>query len=519
MSYFIVHNGFHLFTTLDKFYVEPRNNSGELLVIDRQNSNMDIEKSRGQLLTSAKIIVIYGLVGIIELPAGKYLVVITKASFVGVLNGHEILRVEDTEMFAFTEMPAITQQQFKDNDTCISMMKNVLKTPSLYFSYSYDLTNSLQRSTSPDSAKIPPVQRCDERFIWNHYLLENLACRPELAKYAMPIIHGIIDIQNGDINNKKFTYTLISRRCRRFAGTRSYTRGGDENGNVANNVETEQIVEYEGNQTSFVQTRGSVPIFWSQYPSGWSKPEVTPGRDHLSCVSKHFDTQIQKYGKQYIINLLDQVGIEGRLTQVFLEALDSYASHHIKYHGFNFHQEATNMQLGVILNHVRAEQNEYGYFTQFADGTVARRQDGVFRTNCLSCSDRTNVIQGMLACRNMEQVLVDFGILCQGDQLKSTPFQAIFNQMWINNANALSDQYAATDALKTEYTSNGSQNIFGKMRDGLLSLKRQSQSIYSEGSRQDAIDLFLGNYIVKVGEALPLCPAYIIDWPRLVHRR
>jgi hypothetical protein len=40
--------------------------------------------------------------------------------------------------------------------------------------------------------------------------------------------------------------------------------GLDENGNVANFVETEQIVFYKSICCSFVQIRGSVPTFWEQ---------------------------------------------------------------------------------------------------------------------------------------------------------------------------------------------------------------------------------------------------------------
>ncbi|CAG9137151.1 unnamed protein product [Plutella xylostella] len=38
-------------------------------------------------------------------------------------------------------------------------------------------------------------------------------------------------------------------------------------GHVANFVETEQIVERGGERCSFVQTRGSIPLFWTQYPN------------------------------------------------------------------------------------------------------------------------------------------------------------------------------------------------------------------------------------------------------------
>ena len=38
----------------------------------------------------------------------------------------------------------------------------------------------------------------------------------------------------------------------------------DDAGHVANFVETEQLVSLDSDCTSFVQIRGSVPLFWEQ---------------------------------------------------------------------------------------------------------------------------------------------------------------------------------------------------------------------------------------------------------------
>ena len=39
------------------------------------------------------------------------------------------------------------------------------------------------------------------------------------------------------------------------------------------------------------------------------------------------------------------------------------------------------------------------------DGVLARVQDGVFRTNCIDCLDRTNVVQSMVAHRQLQHAL------------------------------------------------------------------------------------------------------------------
>lgn len=61
-----------------------------------------------------------------------------------------------------------------------------------------------------------------------------------------------------------FDFILISRRSRYRAGTRYLTRGVDGDGRVANYVETEQILGLNLSWCSFLQTRGSIPVYWSQ---------------------------------------------------------------------------------------------------------------------------------------------------------------------------------------------------------------------------------------------------------------
>lgn len=53
-----------------------------------------------------------------------------------------------------------------------------------------------------------------------------------------------------------------------MAGTRFNARGIDEEGNAANFVESETIVNFDDSTLTFshVQVRGSVPVFWSQKP-------------------------------------------------------------------------------------------------------------------------------------------------------------------------------------------------------------------------------------------------------------
>lgn len=85
--------------------------------------------------------------------------------------------------------------------------------------------------------------------------------------------------------NRNLIMTLIARRSRHFAGARFLKRGVNDQGYVANDVETEQIVyeasrsissmQQDGAYTSFVQHRGSIPLYWSQGASNMApKPPI-----------------------------------------------------------------------------------------------------------------------------------------------------------------------------------------------------------------------------------------------------
>ena len=50
--------------------------------------------------------------------------------------------------------------------------------------------------------------------------------------------------------------------------------------------------------------------------------------------------------------------------------------------------------------------NFFSYFLAGQDGIVMAVQEGVFRTNCIDCLDRTNVVQSMLAHLTLQNQLV-----------------------------------------------------------------------------------------------------------------
>jgi hypothetical protein len=72
-----------------------------------------------------------------------------------------------------------------------------------------------------------------------------------------------------------------------------------------------------------------------------------------------------------------------------------------------------------------------------------------------------------------------------------------FKNIWADNGDAISQQYAGTGALKSDYTRTGQRTTWGLVQDGIKSMIRYHKSNFEDGYRQDAMDLFHGRYIVR----------------------
>lgn len=68
-------------------------------------------------------------------------------------------------------------------------------------------------------------------------------------------------------------------------------------------------------------------------------------------------------------------------------------------------------RLNVLLDRLAPELEQMGYFLLLEDGTLLSAQDGVFRTNCIDCLDRTNVVQSMIAKKVLNDVLPRLQVL------------------------------------------------------------------------------------------------------------
>merc|ERR1719419_1865718 len=262
--------------------------------------------------------------------------------------------------------------------------------------------------------------------------------------------------------------------------------------------------------SSFVQTRGSIPLLWHQRPDLRYKPpptlELRQGVSHRDCFTRHFDQQKKQYGQQVIINLIDQKGAEGRLEQQLKAICNMVRDPDVFYEPFDFHHECRKMRwdrLSILMDRLSQYQEQFSYFLVSREGSVLAKQSGVFRTNCIDCLDRTNVVQSMLARNNLKSVLVRLGVLQESAKIENQlQFEEKFKNVWADHADMISIQYSGTGALKTDFTRTGKRTKMGLLEDGRRSAIRYFKNNFADGFRQDSLDLFVGNYEVSPTEGV-----------------
>lgn len=92
----------------------------------------------------------------------------------------------------------------------------------------------------------------DSRYHWNSNILKDFVFQKvPLKPWTCAVIQGHCESFEAGFMGREANLVLISRRRFEMAGTRFNARGIDEEGNVANFVETEMIVEYSSENLIF----------------------------------------------------------------------------------------------------------------------------------------------------------------------------------------------------------------------------------------------------------------------------
>ncbi|RAL16875.1 SacI domain protein [Aspergillus homomorphus CBS 101889] len=428
----------------------------------------------------------------------------------------------------------------------------VFSSRNFFFAYDYDLTRSLSVQEPSLATHLPLHRLVDDMYFWNRHLLAPFITA-DAHGFALPLMQGFVgqreftvgavpkpsssksdkadepqvdgrilgekqeaDTIKTDEDKHDFLVTLISRRSVKRPGLRYLRRGVDDNGNTANFVETEQILSTTDwnparNIYSFLQVRGSIPLYFSQSPYAFKPVPVLHHSTETNQLAfdRHFRNLSRKYGKVQAVSLIDKQAGElklGEQYKKFARSLNESGGIDdvpLKMEWFDFHNECRGMKfenVGRLVDRLEATLSEFGD-TVVQNNNVLQRQTGIVRTNCMDCLDRTGVAQCAFGQWALERELKREGIDLDLGRDSSTQW---FNTLWADNGDAISKQYSSTAALKGDYTRTRKRNYRGALNDFGLTLSRYYNNIVNDYFSQACIDYLLGNVTAQVFQEFAL---------------
>ncbi|GAM26714.1 hypothetical protein SAMD00019534_098890 [Acytostelium subglobosum LB1] len=491
----------------------------------------------------------YGLLGFIRFLHGYYIILITKRRKVGLIGTHIIYGIDDTTyVYIPTTVPKANSPDFVDETRYKGLFLGLDLTKDFFFSYTYDITRTLQynmtryfHNPAPKTIQIDektnqPKLYYNEQFAWNQFLLEKLVSQSITWNWILPIIHGFILQEKIDIFGKAVDLILIARRSRHYAGARFLKRGINENGHVANEVETEQIVQepLSGNTrqsqfSSYVQVRGSIPLYWEQDNNIVTpKPPIQMQRmePFYGSTIVHFQHLFRKYGSPVVIlNLVksnEKKPRESILLGEFTTCVEQLneqlpPEHQLIYQAWDFHKAAKaknedhmgwldSFALQTIQKTGIFHSSKKLYSTSIREacqadckvnlkyGVSGTEQTGIARTNCIDSLDRTNTAQFCIGKCALAHQLYAMGVIDQPHLEFNTGIVEILIEMYEACGNQIALQYGGSELANTikTYTKN---SLSSQSRDLVTTIKRYISNSFIDVDKQHSINLFLGYYV------------------------
>ncbi len=145
----------------------------------------------------------WGLLGFIRFTGAFYMLLITKRSQVAMIGGHYIYQIDGTELVPLVAGP---NSRFKpearnsEEARFVGILNNLDLSRSFYFSYSYDITRTLQhnimreRDALAQNLPCPHPPDYNDMFVWNDHLLKPATdVLKNTYDWCLPIIHGFVD--------------------------------------------------------------------------------------------------------------------------------------------------------------------------------------------------------------------------------------------------------------------------------------------------------------------------------------
>uniref|UniRef100_A0AAQ6IFH1 SAC domain-containing protein n=1 Tax=Anabas testudineus TaxID=64144 RepID=A0AAQ6IFH1_ANATE len=386
----------------------------------------------------SKALTAYGIVGFVRFLEGYYIVLITKRRKVADIGGHSIYKIEDTSMIYIpNDSVRVTHP---DEARYVRIFQNVDLSSNFYFSYSYDLSHSLQYN-------LTLLQRP-----YDLWLSE--------ASSAEEEVHTQSKQDSFDIFEDEGLPTQVDQ--------------ADPYAHVAA-LHFDQMLQRFGSPIIILnlvkkrEKRKHEKILSEElYPAVINLNQFLPP-DH--CID-YIAWDMARYTKSKLCNVLD------RLSMI--------AENVVKRTGFFINRSE-------FYCHILRPDERWGDLGGQITNS-GRVQNGVLRTNCVDCLDRTNTAQFMVGKCALAYQLYALGMIDKPKLQFDTDCVRLFEELYEDHGDTLSLQYGGSQLVHRVKTYRKIAPWTQHSKDIMQTLSRYYSNAFSDADRQDAINLFLQVY-------------------------
>lgn len=162
---------------------------------------------------------------------------------------------------------------------------------------------------------------------------------------------------------------------------------------------------------------------------------------------------------------------------------------------------SNNEILNSLIKQEREADNSQQIGKYNDENATPKFQSGVLRTNCIDCLDRTNVAQYAYGLEALGRQLHAMGLTDRPKVDADSSIAAALMDMYQGMGDALAQQYGGSAAHNTVFPERqGKWKATTQSREFLKSIKRYYSNAYTDGEKQDAINLFLGYFQPQEGK-------------------
>ena len=470
---------------------------------------------------------------------------------VGTIGKYSVNRANNLRLIPLFYSNLIKKEKVYDLEfKYVSLFQSAEFAKEMYFSYNYNMTKTLQRNFI-ENFKTELSSSYEKNFykdnlttnyidlekITNHYFMWNFFHLNEFTKcvknelWFVYFIYGYFEQIETIIYGLRFLVSVIARRNRFYAGTRYLKRGINNDGQVANDVETEQILEEVSTTcserpsiTSYVHIRGSVPIYWHQdQTSILPKPDIKVNFTDIrfDATKRHFYILSKRYGQPSVVCNLTKAK-EKKPQETLLNEWYQKSVHYINNTDITDEELNNGIKKIEYYHYDLKALRKNKYFYKEYCGEACRQisktnmfcfipyilsnntylislQNGVIRSNCIDCLDRTNVYQQIIGTAVVIIQLRFFGVDSKEPENENDEIYGVLTEIYKNMGNVLSNQYAGSEAHKQTIKDDRSKvnKIMGKFPEMFNTFKRYFNNSFNDANKQSRINLFLGKYQIK----------------------